>query len=148
MSCPDETSDGKSRTYLLLIAVILLKPFSNLLFAGGLKSFEPSLSGNPVTYIEAMFHPLVAAGIALQVLWMLGRMALLSRVDLSFVLPATASGYVLSALLGWMFLSENVSVRHWLGIFFIFAGSSFVGSTRFNTTTGSEQAFSQLANGN
>ena len=138
MSCPDETHDGKGRTYLLLIAVVLLKPFSNLLFAGGLKSFEPSLSGNPVTYIEAMLHPLVAAGIALQVLWMLGRMALLSRVDLSFVLPATASGYVLSALLGWMFLAENVSVRHWVGIFFIFAGSSFVGTTRLNTTIGAQ----------
>ena len=136
------------RTYLLLITVVLLKPVSNLLFAGGLKSFEPSLSGNPVTYIEAMFHPLVAIGIALQVLWMLGRMALLSRVDLSFVLPATASGYVLSALLGWMFLAENVSVRHWVGILFIFAGSSFVGTTRLNTTTSSEQAFSHRLNNN
>ena len=126
------------RTYLLLVAVVVLKPVSNLLFAGGLKSFEPSLSANPFTYIEAMFHPLVAAAIALQVLWMLGRLALLSRVDLSFVLPATASGYVLSALLGWMFLAENVSVQHWVGIVLIFAGSSFVGTTRLNTTTDSE----------
>ncbi len=85
-------------------------------------------------YLQAMLHPLVAAGIALQILWMLCRMALLSRVDLSFVLPATASGYVLTALLGRFFLAEQITLEHWIGILFIFAGSSLVGATRLNTT--------------
>jgi len=77
----------------------------------------------------------VAAAIAMQILWLLGRMILLSRADLSFVLPASASGYVLSALLGWTFLAERITLVHWAGIFLIFAGSSFVGTTRPNTTS-------------
>ena len=37
------------------------------------------------------------------------RMALLSLADLSFVLPVTAVGYVLAALLGKVFLHEAVT---------------------------------------
>jgi drug/metabolite transporter (DMT)-like permease len=130
-------------TYFLLFVVTLLKPFSNLFFAGGLKSFGRVLSANPIPYVIAMRHPLVASAIALQILWLLCRMILLSRADLSFVLPATASGYVLSALLGWTFLAERITLVHWAGIFLIFAGSSFVGMTRPNTTKRS-RAFRNL----
>jgi uncharacterized membrane protein len=122
------------RTYILLVFVILLKPFSNLLFAGGLKAFPHHLSTNPGVYLWAMLNPLVAIAVALQILWLLGRMALLSRADLSFVLPATASGYVLSALFGHWFLAEQITFTQGLGILLVFIGSSFVGSTKLSTT--------------
>jgi uncharacterized membrane protein len=81
-----------------------------------------------------MVEPMVALGIALQIFWLLSRMALLSRADLSFVLPATACGYAISALLGNLFLAEHITPKHWMGIVLICLGSSFVGFTRQKTT--------------
>ena len=121
-------------TYRLLFLVIFLKPISNLVFAAGLKSTSEALSIHPLAYLRSMIEPLVAFGIVLQIFWLLSRMALLSRADLSFVLPATASGYALSALLGKLFLAEQITLKHWMGIALICLGSSFVGFTRQNTT--------------
>lgn len=126
------------RTYGLIAALVLLKPFSNLLFAAGLKAFPHALAGNPAVYIRALFEPLVALGVALQIFWLLGRMALLSRADLSFVIPATSIGYALSAILAKFFLAEQISTQHWMGILLVCFGSAFVGTTRLSTTPGDQ----------
>lgn len=63
------------------------------------------------------------------ILALLTRLALLSVADLSFVLPLTATGYILSALLGKMFLNEQVSLNQWLGTLLIFLGVVLVGTT-------------------
>jgi drug/metabolite transporter (DMT)-like permease len=60
-------------------------------------------------------------------------MALLSWADLSFVVPVTCVGYVLTAAFGVWFLAEIVTPVHWAGTIFIFAGTMLVGSTRPNT---------------
>jgi drug/metabolite transporter (DMT)-like permease len=41
--------------------------------------------------------------------------AALSWADLSFVLPATAFGYVLNVAAGYYFLNESVSPARWAG---------------------------------
>lgn len=122
--------------YRLLFLVILIKPISNLVFAFGLKTSPEALSVHPLAYLQSMAEPIIALGIALQMIWLLSRMALLSRADLSFVLPATASGYAISALLGKLFLAERISPKHWMGIALICLGSSFVSFTRRSATTG------------
>ena len=88
---------------------------------------------NPLGYIGALFDPLVAAGVGLLILWLLTRMALLSWADLSFVVPMTAAGYVLSAIFGHEFLGEQVSNSQWFGMALIFAGSILVGTTPHKT---------------
>jgi len=87
------------------------------------------LAWNPLPYLQALFNPFVALGIAMLVLALLTRMALLSVADLSFVLPLTATGYIISAMLGKVFLGEDVGSHQWLGTFMIFAGVAFVGTT-------------------
>lgn len=118
----------------LLLLVILLKPFSNLFLAWGMKTVPAQLSINPLFYIKAMFEPLVALGIAMQAFWLLFRMKLLSVADLSFVLPVTAVGYVLTTLLGRIFLHEQVSTERWFAVFLIFLGTALVGSARHINT--------------
>jgi len=76
-----------------------------------------------------MLNPFVAVGISMLILALLTRLALLSLADLSFVLPLTATGYILSALLGKMFLNEQVSLNQWLGTLLIFLGVVLVGTT-------------------
>jgi drug/metabolite transporter (DMT)-like permease len=121
-----------AETLLLTCGVITLNAFGNLALAAGLKHRE-LLGINPIGYISALFDPMVAAGVGLLILWLLTRMALMSWADLSFVVPVTAAGYVLSAILGRAFLSEQVGPEQWLGMAFILSGSVLVGTTSHKT---------------
>ena len=49
-------------------------------------------------YIQVLFDPWVALGVVLLIVWLLSQMTLLSWADLSYVLPVTSVGYVLTAL--------------------------------------------------
>jgi drug/metabolite transporter (DMT)-like permease len=123
-----------SRTYFLLLLFVALRAFGNLALAWGTKRFPQTLSIHPVPYLQAMLDPFAALGIAMLIFSLFARMALFSVADLSFVLPVTAVGYVLAALLGKFFLAEPVSRERWLGTALIFAGAALVGSTPRNTT--------------
>jgi uncharacterized membrane protein len=122
------------RTYLLLALFIGLRAFGNLSLALGTKRFPEALSNHPAAYLAAMIDPLAAAGILMLILSIFARMAIFSVADLSFVLPVTAVGYVLAALLGHAILAERVSVERWIGTVLIFAGAAIVTSTPRNTT--------------
>jgi drug/metabolite transporter (DMT)-like permease len=50
----------------------------------------------------------------------------LSWADLTYVMPATALGYVLLALVARFVLHEHISPLRWLGIVLITAGVGFV----------------------
>jgi drug/metabolite transporter (DMT)-like permease len=128
-------SKSKLQILLLSLTVILLNSFGNLSLAFGLKQLPQHLGAHPLGYIRAMFHPFVAAGIALLILWLLMRMALMSWADLSFALPVTALGYVMGAVLGRTFLHEAVSPWQWGGTLLIFAGIMLVGTTPHRSST-------------
>ncbi len=108
---------------------MLLSAVGNVLLAWGLKHVPEAMGLNPLAYIRAFVNPVVALGVSLLILWMLTRMTLMSWADLSFVLPITSFGYVAAAILGKLCLGEVITLHGWLGIFFIFAGSLFVGTT-------------------
>jgi uncharacterized membrane protein len=124
---------SKLRTFLLAFAVILFNAVGNLCLAWGMKHLGESMGWNPLGYIRAILNPFVASGIALLILWLLTRMALMSWADLSFSLPLTGVGYVLAAVLGKLFLDETVSPKRWLGTLLIFAGAAIVGTTAHQT---------------
>jgi uncharacterized membrane protein len=98
-----------------------------------MRHFPEALSTNPAQYVRAIIDPLVGIGIVMQILWLLMRMALLSVADLSFVLPVTAVGYVISTLLAHVFLGEQVSPERWLGTCVIFLGTALVSGTTHRT---------------
>ena len=126
--------EKRVRVYALLMLFVFLQPLGNLSLAWGTKHFPHQLSYNPALYVEAVLNPFVTLGVAMLILAHSTRMALLSRADLSFVLPVTALGYVLSVLFGRVFLHEVVGVQKWLGTVLIFLGTGLVGSTTENTT--------------
>ena len=76
----------------------------------------------------------MATGVILLIVALLARLALLSVADLSFVLPMTAIGYLVAALLGRVILHEAVSPQRWLAVILIFAGAALVSSTPHDTT--------------
>jgi drug/metabolite transporter (DMT)-like permease len=67
--------------------------------------------------------------VSLLIVWLISQMTLLSWADLSFVMPVTSIGYVLSALMGRVFLHEQVSWRRWAGIGIIMLGVILVSRT-------------------
>jgi drug/metabolite transporter (DMT)-like permease len=56
-------------------------------------------------------------------------MAMLSWADLSYVLPLTSIGYVMTALAGRFFLHEEISRWRWAGIALIVMGVTLVART-------------------
>jgi uncharacterized membrane protein len=125
----------------LLPAVIFLKPFSNLFIAWGTRQMPELLSAHPLLLVSAILNPLVIAGTAIQILWFLMRMRLLSIADLTYVLPVTAIGYVITTLLGWLILHEDVSAVRWMGTILITLGTAFVASSPHTMTSSSPGEF-------
>jgi drug/metabolite transporter (DMT)-like permease len=76
--------------------------------------------------LNVLKDPWILGGIALLILFFCTYITALSWADLTYVLPATALSYVLMALLAKVFLHEQVTLAHWLGIGLITAGVGFV----------------------
>lgn len=119
----------RARTYLLLFLFLALRAFGNLSLTFGVRRLPQTLSTHPLAIVTSVLDPWVVTGIAMMILALLARLALLSLADLSFVLPMTAVGYVIAAALGRFFLHEEVTPLRWVAIFLIFAGAALVGST-------------------
>jgi threonine/homoserine efflux transporter RhtA len=117
------------KTYAILLLFVAQKAVGNLSLAWGMKRLPAASGADPLLYIRAIFDPFVAVGIAALILALLTRMVLLSLADLSFVLPVTAIGYAIAALLGHFVLHETVTDRRWLGTILICAGAALVSSS-------------------
>lgn len=122
-------SSNRGHALRMLLSTVLLRPFGNLSLAWGMKHFPQALAIDPVPYLRAFANPFVTVGILMLIISLLTRMALLSIADLSVVLPLTAVGYILSTLLGSVFLGEHVSLQHWMGTALVFLGVALVSST-------------------
>lgn len=81
---------------------------------------------HPGSLIAAVFTPWVALGIALLIGFFASYLTALSWADLTFVLPATAFGNVIVALLSRFWLHETISWARWAGIVLITVGVGFV----------------------
>jgi drug/metabolite transporter (DMT)-like permease len=131
LSAEDQRLTFKTR--VLALIVILSNVLGNTALSFGMKQ-RPGFTLTPVTVVETIFSPWVGLGILLLILGLLLRMALLSWADLSYVLPVTSVGYVLSALVGRFVFAEHISWQRWTGTFLIFSGMMLVGGTKPNTT--------------
>lgn len=112
-----------------IVLLTLLKPFSNLFLAWGMHDMPGLATAHPAYLILALIDPFVTIGVGMQIAWMLLRLSLFSLADLSFILPVTAAGYVISTFLGRVVLHEQVSGARWIGSLLIAAGAALVAST-------------------
>jgi drug/metabolite transporter (DMT)-like permease len=120
--------DLHAKTRFFTVLTVLANVAGNSALTKGMRQIGDPGS-TPVALIGALFHPWVALGVALLIVWTLTHMALLSWADLSYVLPATAFGYVLTELSGKFLLGEFVSVQRWIGVILITIGVTLVGRT-------------------
>lgn len=78
------------------------------------------------TAIGAVENPWVAAGIFCLLFFFASYSTALSWADLTYVLPATAFGYVGVAFLAKFFLHDQISPKRWAGIALITLAVGFV----------------------
>jgi len=118
----------RAKTQFWAVVSVLSNVAGNSALTYGMQSLG-GVGNTPAALIAALFHPWVAAGVALLIVWTFAHMALLSWADLSYVMPVTAIGYVVTAFAGKFFLGEIVSPMRWAGIVLITAGVTLVGRT-------------------
>lgn len=116
------------RRVLVLVGVALFGALGDIALSHGMKQVGAISADRWTDAIGAVFTPWVALGIVLLMAFFASYLTALSWADLTFVLPATAFGYVVVALLGQWLLGEDVTLTRWLGILLVTAGVGFVAS--------------------
>ena len=129
-------ANGNRKTQLLVLIVVVSNVIGNVSLGHGMHQVGRIVSASPLDYVKAFANPWTVIGICILAVWMLSDLALLSRADLSFVLPVTASAYVLVALFGKFLLHDRISWERWLGILLITGGVILAEETPTRTTKG------------
>jgi drug/metabolite transporter (DMT)-like permease len=114
------------RQYLVLGFVGLSAPLGDTCLSRGMTRLGPISLDHPGPLIGAVFTPWIAAGIVLLIGFFASYLTALSWADLTFVLPTTAFGNVIVALLARFWLHEPISLQRWAGIALITVGVGFV----------------------
>ncbi len=114
------------RQYLILGLVSVCAPLGDTCLSRGMTHLPPVSLAHPASLVTAVFTPWIAAGIALLIGFFASYLTALSWADLTFVLPATAFGNVIVALLSKFWLNEPISLQRWAGIVLITVGVGFV----------------------
>lgn len=125
-----------SRQYFVLSLVVVFGSVGNVFLSVGMRR-SPDQDGVSIHHlgslITAFANPWVVSGTILLIGFMACYMTALSWADLTYVLPATALGYVVVALLGQFMLHERITPMRWLGIALITGGVGFVARGRPHT---------------
>ncbi len=112
--------------YLFLLAVMLGAAVGDALLGRGMHDIGTVSLDHLGRLFQALLNPWVLSGIVVLLGFMASYMTALSWADLTFVLPATAFGNVVTALLSKLWLHEAISPSRWLGIALIVTGVGFV----------------------
>jgi len=113
------------KTAVVLVVAIISQAVGNVFLTKAMKLItNPVVGGDDLlsTVARALTNPTLWLGTALLIVFFVLYSAALSWADLSFVLPATAFGYVLNVAAGHYFLSESVTPARWAGSLIITLG--------------------------
>lgn len=124
------------KTAVVSVVVIGTNVLGNYALRRGLNKVGAVESWSPLPYIRSFAHPWVGVGVIFMLAWLTSRLSLLSWADLTYVLPVTSFSYVLSAIVGAIYLNEQVSALHWIGISVITLGILLVVLTYPKTSEG------------
>ncbi len=120
------TSRLKMGQYGVLALVAICAPLGDTLLDRGMSQMPAISLDHPLALITAVFTPWIVAGIALLIGFFASYLTALSWADLTYVLPATAFGNVIVALLAKFWLNEPITPYRWAGIALITIGVGFV----------------------
>jgi drug/metabolite transporter (DMT)-like permease len=116
----------KPSQYAILLTVMLTASVGDTLLSRGMSEVGPVDLHHLGLLFHALFNPYIVVGIVLLIGFFASYMTALSWADLTFVMPATAFGYVVVALLSRFWLHEHLSLYRWAGIALIVCAVGFV----------------------
>ena len=125
------------KTAVVLILAMLAQAGGDVCLSQGMSDL-----GGAIQLAERELGSLILRGLASPTIWLgmglLGMFfglytAVLSWADLSFVLPATAFGYVINVACGYYFLHEAVTPARWAGSLLICLGVFCVSRSEMRT---------------
>ena len=121
------------KTFLLVVVAVVLGGTGHVMLAKGMKPVG-DLTEAPASRLGGMVARVLSSqwvivGVALQAMFFFMYVTLLSRADVSQLLPMTALDYVVVALLAQWVLGEVVTPARWAGIGLIAVGVALVSRT-------------------
>ena len=114
------------RKYLVLLAIVAFGSIGDSFLARGMRDVGAIDIHHAPHLVFALSNPWIIFGTLCLLGFMSSYMTALSFADLTYVLPATALGYVVMALLSRFWLQEHVSPQRWAGIALITMGVGLV----------------------
>lgn len=90
------------------------------------KSIGPESISSPETLVHIITNKYIILGMILYafalVLWLIA----MSSLDVSYMYPLLSLGYVLTGILAFLFLNENITLIRWIGVITIVVGCFLV----------------------
>ena len=128
------------KTAVVLTIAIIAQAIGNVYLTKAMKAVTAAGAGDDLVSaaLRAASNPTLWLGTALLIVFFALYSAALSWADLSFVLPATAFGYVLNVAAGHYFLSESVTPARWAGSAIITLGVFLVSRSGVRTVPRAE----------
>ncbi len=121
------------KNLILITALVLLQVLGNICLSRGMRQIGATAAivpGNLIGLgIQILSDPWVILGICIQIICLIVYLLVISRLDLSYVLPIMSSSYVLTTLFGWLILGEKVALTRWLGSILVSFGVMLAGLT-------------------
>ena len=114
------------RRYLVLLLLVLASTIGDGVLSRGMKQIGEINASRWHELLFAVTNPWVTLGILLLMVYFGSYLSALSWADLSYIMPATAFGNVLTALFAKYVLHEQIPFTRWLGIALITFGVGFV----------------------
>ena len=112
--------------YLTLAAIVVCSTLGDFFLKVGMNQIGNVSLLEPLILVQALFNPWVAAGTVILIAFFVSFTIALSWADLSYVMPSTALGYVLTTILSAFVLHEHVSLYRWAGVVLISLAVGFV----------------------
>ena len=121
------------KTLVLVLIAGLLGGTGHVLLSKGMKTVG-DLTEAPSSLVGGMLaravsNPWLLLGVVLQASFFFLYLTLLSRADVSKVLPLTAFDYIVVAILAHLLLAEPITPARWTGIGFIVLSVALVSQT-------------------
>lgn len=114
------------KTFVLVLVAVLIGGTGHVMLSKGMKTVgdltEASSSRLGPMIARAVTSPWVLLGVTLQAGFFFLYLTLLSRAEVSQLLPMTAIDYIVVALLAQWLLAEAVTPVRWAGIAFVAVG--------------------------
>jgi drug/metabolite transporter (DMT)-like permease len=129
------------KTLVMVFAMMVCATTGDSLLKRGMTEIGPvtlTRSGIFQAFRLAMSSGTIWFAILFLIGFMLSNMTVLSWADYSYVMPASAIGYVAVTFVGMTVLGETVSPRRWVGVALICAGVFLVGQTKPSTSAVAE----------